>query len=389
MATMQRRQDLDALRGLMLVLMTITHFPGALSEPLGQPLGFVSSAEGFVVLSAFLVGRIATSLALRQSPARATRWLRLRALKVYAVHAGLLVLLFGALVPLARETGAQDLLNLAGYYRGQPGRAFAESLVLAYNPPLLDILPMYVAFLALTPALLALARKAGDAPALAASLVVWLASQFGAGPQLWSLLTAALDWKAPYAASGAFAWLAWQLLWVGGVLAGRVTAVRADAASPGAFERTLASRRVVQAAVVVALLFFTWRHAVGQLPFGTAHPELDAAFDKWRLGPLRLLDVAALIVLLRRWGPVLARERWLVVPLAALGSASLAVFATHLVACLLALALLPAGPRPLAVDVAGLALTFAAMALAAQATRAVNRRVVPAPRVAVSARTDR
>ncbi len=70
-----RRQDIDALRGLMLVLMTITHFPGALSDPLGQPFGFVSSAEGFVLLSAFLVGRIASSVAARHSPERATRWL--------------------------------------------------------------------------------------------------------------------------------------------------------------------------------------------------------------------------------------------------------------------------------------------------------------------------
>ncbi len=301
------------------------------------------------------------------------------------MHVALLVLLFGALVPLAQRTGAQDLLNLATYYREQPARAFAEALLLTYNPPLLDILPMYVAFLALTPTLLAAARRWGSAALLATSLVVWLASQFGVGAALWGAGERALGWQEPYAASGAFAWLAWQLLWVGGVLAGRAMAER-GAALPA----NLASQRVLRAALAVAVLCFAWRHAMGQLPFGPAHPELNAAFDKWELGPLRLLDVAALIVLLVRFGPRLARQRALVAPLALLGRASLVVFATHLVACLFALAVLPQEPRPLVVDVAGLALTFALMALAASAVQAFGRRaVVPARVLPVSGRTDR
>ena len=49
---MTRWREIDALRGLMLVMMTITHLPTRLSITLGQPLGFVSAAEGFVFLSA-------------------------------------------------------------------------------------------------------------------------------------------------------------------------------------------------------------------------------------------------------------------------------------------------------------------------------------------------
>ncbi|MBW8470508.1 MAG: OpgC domain-containing protein, partial [Thiobacillus sp.] len=54
----QRRWELDALRGLMLVLMTLTHMPTMYSLPSGQPFGFVSAAEGFVFLSAFMAGRV-------------------------------------------------------------------------------------------------------------------------------------------------------------------------------------------------------------------------------------------------------------------------------------------------------------------------------------------
>ncbi len=55
---MKRYWEIDALRGLMLVLMTVTHLPTRLTDPLGQPFGFVSAAEGFVLLSAFVAGLV-------------------------------------------------------------------------------------------------------------------------------------------------------------------------------------------------------------------------------------------------------------------------------------------------------------------------------------------
>ena len=36
---MKRYWEIDALRGLMLVLMTVTHLPTRLTDPLGQPFG--------------------------------------------------------------------------------------------------------------------------------------------------------------------------------------------------------------------------------------------------------------------------------------------------------------------------------------------------------------
>ena len=55
---LERRPELDALRGLFLVWMTITHLPTRFSDFVNQPLGFVSSAEGFVFISALLIGRL-------------------------------------------------------------------------------------------------------------------------------------------------------------------------------------------------------------------------------------------------------------------------------------------------------------------------------------------
>jgi hypothetical protein len=49
---MQRRIELDAARGVMLLWMTLTHLPTLISTYANQPFGFVSGAEGFIFLSA-------------------------------------------------------------------------------------------------------------------------------------------------------------------------------------------------------------------------------------------------------------------------------------------------------------------------------------------------
>jgi len=118
---------------------------------------------------------------------------------------------------------------------------------------------------------------------------------------------------------------------------------------------------IVAPAVVVALAFMVWRHAVGQTPFPSGN-GLNVLFDKWHLSPLRLLDFLALLVVILRWGNRLAP--WFARPfLARLGAASLSVFCAHLVICLLALAILGSqyDHRGWGVDVALLIGTFAAL----------------------------
>lgn len=90
---MSRRWELDALRGLMLVMMTLTHLPTRFSDSITQPLGFVSAAEGFVLLSAFMAGSIYTRRALRAGiPAMREAFL-FRALKLYACQLATLLFL--------------------------------------------------------------------------------------------------------------------------------------------------------------------------------------------------------------------------------------------------------------------------------------------------------
>jgi hypothetical protein len=82
----QRMPELDALRGLMLTLMTLAHLPTQAQVLTNQQLGFVSEAEGFVFLSAFLTGRIFGRIANESGFATVIRRLWTRALRLYGYH---------------------------------------------------------------------------------------------------------------------------------------------------------------------------------------------------------------------------------------------------------------------------------------------------------------
>ena len=92
-------------------------------------------------------------------------------------------------------------------------------------------------------------------------------------------------------------------------------------------------------------------------------------FDKWSLGPMRLINLFALVILTLHYGPGLAqrtpRMRWL----ETMGAASLPVFCAHLVVVLLVLGLLGADQqRPWALDIPLLVLCFGTLYAVARIT---------------------
>src|SRR5215469_16537592 len=93
---LERRPELHALRGLFLVWMTLTHLPTRYSDLVNQTFGFVSSAEGFVFISAVLIGRLYIRESIRDaSSVRNKLWKR--SLKIYAYHLVLLAFCFTVL----------------------------------------------------------------------------------------------------------------------------------------------------------------------------------------------------------------------------------------------------------------------------------------------------
>src|SRR4029077_15652314 len=98
---MRRLEELDALRGLMLVWITFTHLPTVLSTYINQPFGFVSASEGFIFLSALFTGRIYFRLTERNGYSGMRHKLNMRTLRFYLYHVLLLGFVFLVAVPIA------------------------------------------------------------------------------------------------------------------------------------------------------------------------------------------------------------------------------------------------------------------------------------------------
>jgi hypothetical protein len=325
----RRRPELDALRGFFLVWMTINHLPTRLSEYVNQPFGFISSAEGFVFLSALLLAMVSIRRA-RKDPLQMQQRIWKRTFRIYGYHLFMLLFAFTVAARVAAHAHRPALVNLLNYYLAHPFSAIVSSLLLIYCPPLLDILPIYILFMFATPLLLSFATRRGWGWILAGSGSLWLLAQFGLKTWSHDLLVAVTHLHVPLQETGAFNLFAWQLVWVLGLWFGASIAERKlnMPRLPGAIYLT---------SVLICIFFVGVRHEW----FG-AHltPQtFGMQLDKWQIGPLRLLNLAAFAVFL--YGSRRA-VKWIISiePFPTLGKASLEVFCAHLFFVFLGLAML-------------------------------------------------
>lgn len=378
----ERRWDLDAIRGVMLVLMALTHWPTLFSDPFGQPFGYVSAAEGFVMLSAFMAGMVYSARARRDGDDAMQDAFFKRALKIYACQAALLMFAFSFIAVIGIVGQQEAVTNLLSFYIERPFTAFLSGLLLIYNPALLDILPIYILFMLISPLLLLHGLHRGWNGILVVSVALWLLSQFDLGLGVYGLIGGWIRLPISYQNMGAFEIFSWQFLWVLGLWMGATLGQRGGA--PTVFPRWM-----VGAAIAIGITGLVWRHAVGQAPFLTDH-RFDALFDKWHIGPLRLINFFALLVLVMHFGPWLKARLPRLPVLETLGQASLPVFCAHLVIALTALAFYgpPRPDRPWGVDVVIVVGGLAALYAVARISQQLDRRTALL-RQRVKARTAR
>jgi hypothetical protein len=156
---MKRFTEFDVLRGVLLLMMSVDHSPSSLRRFTDQPLGFFSTAECFVFVSAFLAGMLFRKRAEKLGFAAARSSSIHRAGRIYRAH--LVTLCFAFVLGsffLSELPGIRDLLDT---YLRNPWAAIGGALALLFRPPLMDILPMYVLFSFLTPAACGAARRWG------------------------------------------------------------------------------------------------------------------------------------------------------------------------------------------------------------------------------------
>jgi len=325
----ERKPELDALRGLFLVWMTFTHMPTRFSDLVNQPFGFVSSAEGFVFLSALLTSRVYLR-AVREDAAGLREKLWRRTLKIYGYHLLMLAFAFTAAAGFAARTHRPALYNLLNFYLAHPLVAIIGSVLLIYCPPLLDILPMYVIFLFLTPVALTVAVRYGWRWVLAGSGLLWVAAQFGLRELVHNVVVDVTHLHIPLQETGAFNLFAWQGVWVVGLWLGAKS-------MEGEIPLAKIPGFAVAMCGAICTFFFEVRH--GWLGRHLTQESLGIQVDKWTIGPMRLINLAACLVVcywLRRYVVrVISRE-----PFLTLGKASLQVYCAHVFFVFAGLALL-------------------------------------------------
>lgn len=329
---MERRVEIDAARGLMLVWITFTHLPTTLSTYFNQPFGFVSGAEGFIFLSALFTGRIYFKVSDRQGNRAMVSKLWTRTLRLYLYHVVLLGVAFLAVPKLAAGGNRPGLHNLLDFYFAAPQQAPIDAALLLYRPPLLDILPMYITFLLVTPIALLLAKKIGWKAILGGGFTLWLLAQFGLRQATYDFCTRVFGLHIPLNATGAFDLFAWQFLWLVGLYCGTRWA-----------QDTLPvenwSRRVLVPALVIVPVLFALRYSVGH---GIELGSFEVSFDKWHLGGVRLINFAAVAALLIHFQALV--KPLAIRPLVLMGQASLQVFCVHLLSCFIGLAIMGDAP---------------------------------------------
>jgi hypothetical protein len=309
----RRVVELDIVRGLLLVNIMFNHTPGPHNQYTSQPLGFVSSAEGFFFLSGYLLGSISARLHSQGRPLFERLWQRVRLIYVaHVIALGLVFIIIGQMLGHFIPYN-----NIVRPYVLDPTAAVISSLLLLYQPPLLDILPLYIIFMAMTPLLWLLAQRLHWIIVFALSAFLWLWAQF-------VNMNTVLDFVSPWLLVkwGAFHLLAWQFLWVLGLGFGVWHWQRR------AQEHSLhIPVWLTLSAVLVAVFFFAWR--MSWLPFQIDLGALWMLLDKWTLGPLRLLNFFALVIVILSFANI---WRILLYPLSAfaiLGRHSLLVFSAH------------------------------------------------------------
>lgn len=313
---------IDFFRGLALVMIFVNHIPGnPLSILTHRAWGFSDSAETFVLLAGIASALAYSRFFDRDSAGAGVAAIASRIWSLYVTHL-MLFLVVAALCVLGSERlGDASYLETLGFdvFLQAPAGFIVNVLTLTFLPGYLDILPLYVVLLALTPALFLLARRHWALPLLA-SLALYAAAQ--ALPLNLPNTRTAREWF--------FNPFAWQLLFAIGFSIGRGLLIAPDRrfAVPPRI-RTAITAFAILFSVTAFLIVAPWREWPGFENVFLVNPASLSTISKNDLHPVRLIDI-----LTKFWLVVVfidAGARWLRSDLARvvaqMGRHSLEVFA--------------------------------------------------------------
>src|SRR5262245_11689093 len=179
-ASAKRIDGIDFWRGLALLMIFIDHLPENVFQHVTQRnFGFSDAAELFVFLSGVSVALAYGSRFLEGKTVAAVRAVLRRSFTLYWVQILISLATIAIFVVAAAVWDDDDLIE--GEDRDEvvssPLRGIPAILALTHQFQNVDILPLYIALLLITPALLWLARR-DDRLMLVASATLYMAARF-------------------------------------------------------------------------------------------------------------------------------------------------------------------------------------------------------------------
>ncbi len=340
---------IDFMRGFVFVLLFTAHFDffSWLSLVSWERVGVVSSAETFIILAGMVTGTVYGKRLNQQGFAATSTKLFSRAWTLYkiafSVSASVALLRLVPGLDVSALTTFRDPVTETIYPLFQPAEAgfmnnFLHVLTLKSSPHQFQVVGLYVVLFLLTPAIFWALARGRTRTLLLVSWAVWLLN---------FLTRETTPGTAELRVTGAqfeyaFPLLAWQLIFVHGVVAGfhRRRLVKFFSTQFGNF--------IATACVFASLgfAFFSWNHPLDTLPswavLGVIEPDnflawYKAWFLKYHLGPGRIINNAVLMVavyalLTLAWRPLHRALGWLFIPL---GQESMYVFFVHVYIILL------------------------------------------------------
>ena len=364
----QRDQRIDLFRGIALVMIFINHIPGTIWENLtSRNFGFSDAAEGFVLMSGMAAGLAYGPTFLNRQPgwpAVLRPWRR--ALTLWAVHVlvvALVLVLFAALADHPAIAEMAKRRNILPALQ-DPAAYLLPLALLSHQFAYTDILPMYVVLMLAAPAILWCAARA-PGWTMAASLALWfVVGLFRIRVPTW-----------PQDNGWFFNPLAWQVLFVAGILTGLAMRQRRRVLPVLPWAVWLSAIAVIGAALWIQVpLIAEWgRHGLWMLHEYAGFPGVLTAFDKSFVFLPRLLHILA--------RPLAAHPR--LAPLTLLGRHSLPVFAASTVLAYVAQVTKAMLPPSVLLDTAligvGLCVLFAIAHLRERQKKPKASAAVPAP----------
>lgn len=313
-----RLEWLDTIRGILLTVMALNHIPSIFWPLTQQPLGFATAAEGFVFMAGLVVGLAYTRRWEKHGARVASKALWQRTFVIYKAHiATVAAILVWMLLYLKWSGGTQLPVGSPWAWFNKPGTLLATAFLL-HQPGLMDILPTYCGLMLLTPILLWAFSHNRFFAVIVLSLIVWGITNFidQPRPTIIGLIN-----------TGAFNFGAWQLLYVAGLALG-------SAWARGLLPRWQPHRFTFP--TLIASIIFLSACSHGWITLGMSGETWFALSNKNNLGPIRLLNVALIVLIIHLW--LRDRSDDLGLPgLAMLGRHSLAVFSVHCVAAIVIL----------------------------------------------------